>query len=49
MTAEETLTWLSRRYPDKPMDLLRQAAGRCEGLLGRAVAVIWPLDHLRLL
>ena len=38
VTAEEALTWLSRRYPDKPMDLLRQAAGRCEGLLGRAVA-----------
>ena len=34
----EALAWLEARYPQRPKEELRDAAQRCEGLLGRAVA-----------
>ena len=33
----EAEDYLLRRFPDKPGDEIRAAAGRCEGLIGRAV------------
>ncbi len=38
LTPAEAEAWLRQRYPDRPGDLLREAALRCEGWLGRAVA-----------
>ena len=38
VTPGEAEDWLRRRFPQAPPDQVRQAAQRCEGALGRAVA-----------
>ena len=38
VTQEQALSWLREAYPDRPAAQLQALAGRCEGLLGRAVA-----------
>ena len=37
VTAREAEVWLAARFPQKPADEVRAAAGRCGGLLGQAV------------
>ena len=38
VTPAETEAWLLRRFPDLPREQILDAAQRCEGVLGRAVA-----------
>ena len=38
VTPAETEAWLLRRFPDLPREQILDAARRCEGVLGRAVA-----------
>ena len=38
VTPAEARDWLLRRFPDRPREEVLAAAGRCEGVLGRAVS-----------
>lgn len=41
----EAEEYLLRRFPDKPVETVRAAAARCEGLLGRAAAELEGTDE----